>query len=210
MESNIVRLTYSRNDSVKYVSHLDLVHVFERALRRANLPVAYSNGFNPRMCLIFGNPLPVGLTSDCEMIDIEFTESIVIESTVAALAANLPEPIKILNTEPLSKPYENIVKKYTKATYMVKLSDAPGFIEKAISFFETGLSLVTLKKSKSGEKEIDIRPMIFDVKKQDDFMVLTVSHIPEASVKAELCVRAFSERLGIPCEILSIHKISVS
>ena len=62
-------LTYKRGDSIKYVSHLDFVRVFGRAFRRAELPIAYSEGFNPHPLLTFALPLSVGYTSECELME---------------------------------------------------------------------------------------------------------------------------------------------
>lgn len=65
-----LRVTLSRGDEIKYISHLDIMRLWERALRRADLPVAYSQGFSPHPRLSLAAPLPVGVTSDCEMMDL--------------------------------------------------------------------------------------------------------------------------------------------
>ena len=66
-------LRYEKTENVKYVSHLDFVRMFGRALRRAHLPIAYSEGFNPHPLLTFALPLSVGYTSECEIIELVFS-----------------------------------------------------------------------------------------------------------------------------------------
>lgn len=212
MKSNIFRLTYSRDENVKFVSHLDIVHVFERAIRRADIQIAYSNGFNPRMLLVFGNPLPVGLTSSCEMVDIELLCEMEDFELLDLLSKNLPKPFKIISVLPLKKPFDNIVKLYTEATYLISI-ETPDYdftVQKILSYYSTGLSIPAVKKSKSGDKEIDIRPMIYNISDESGNILLSVSHTPEASVKAELCINALANRLSLDIKINSIHKISVS
>src|SRR5690242_15350351 len=69
-----IRTKFRRSDEVKFISHLDLMKVFERAIRRARLPIAYSQGFNPHPGMVFGLPLSVGVTSDAEYGDFEITD----------------------------------------------------------------------------------------------------------------------------------------
>ena len=69
-----LRVKFTRGEEVKYISHLDMLKVFERALRRANIPIAYNKGFNPRPQIVFGLPLSVGVTSESEYADLEIYE----------------------------------------------------------------------------------------------------------------------------------------
>ena len=65
-----LRVTFTRGEEMKYITHLDLMRFWERALRRAELPVAYSEGFSPHAQIALAAPLPVGTTSDCELMDV--------------------------------------------------------------------------------------------------------------------------------------------
>ena len=105
-----IRIKFIRGEEVKFISHLDLMKVFERASRRANIPIAYSQGFNPHAHLIFGLPLSVGVTSQAEYADIELTEELDPENFMLGLNKQLPKGLIIVaakarNTKPkMSRP----------------------------------------------------------------------------------------------------------
>ena len=65
-----LRLTFTKTDSLKYIGHLDLHRTLERTLRRAGLPIAYSQGFNPQPRMNLAEALPLGITSECEVMDV--------------------------------------------------------------------------------------------------------------------------------------------
>ena len=90
-----LRLTFSKMGRAAYISHLDLLRTFIRALRRAEIPVKYSEGFNPHAQLTFAMPLSVGATSECEMVDITLTNPIDIADAVKKLGPAMPEGIEV-------------------------------------------------------------------------------------------------------------------
>ena len=209
--ADIFRVSYSRGDGVKFVSHLDFVKVFERALRRACVDVAFSNGFNPRMELVFGNPLPVGFTSDAEFVDINLATPMDGETLASKLAGELPESIKINGVQALEKPYVKILASFSKSVYRVTLeSQVPKFREKMADAYEKCGSLVTLKKSKSGEKEVDIKPLIygFSFDENGELIIKTASG-PEGNLRPELAVSTLAASAGIPVTIIHVHKTAV-
>lgn len=104
-----VRLRYAKHGKVRFTSHRDMARVWERALRRIDMPVAYSEGFNPRLKLHFGLALPTGFESEGEYLDIDIHPDVLLAVNAdesAALAANLPashsedpESVRILDLE---------------------------------------------------------------------------------------------------------------
>ena len=70
------RIRFSKQDMAKFISHLDLLRCFTRAIGRSGLPAVFTQGFNPHMKMTFALPLPVGVTSDCESVDITFEDCI--------------------------------------------------------------------------------------------------------------------------------------
>lgn len=91
-----LRFTFSTSDSLKYVGHLDLVRTWERALRRAGLPLAYSEGFNPQARLQFASALPVGATGRQELADVILTEPMDPDDFVRRVRPQLPTGLSIL------------------------------------------------------------------------------------------------------------------
>jgi len=204
----IFRLTYFRGDEVKYVSHLDFVRVFERAARRANIDVAFSDGFNPRMLMVFGNPLPVGVTSECELMDIELASEMDGEELINGLNGELPGNIKVLSYVVLEKPYSTILKTFNAADYIVTISSNDGdFVSKILECYEKEPAFVTMKKSKSGIKEVDIKPLIRKLSKvSENKMLITCTTGQENNLRPELAINTIAEKANISITINSIHK----
>ncbi|MBC7088385.1 MAG: DUF2344 domain-containing protein [Tissierellales bacterium] len=91
-----IRAKYTKLGYLKYLSHLDLIRLFNRSLTRTNLPVKFSEGYNPHPKLSLGNPLPLGIESMCEYFDIELTENISPNDFMITLNKVLPKDIKII------------------------------------------------------------------------------------------------------------------
>ena len=99
MKTQRLRVTFARGETTKYITHLDLMRFWERALRRAELPVAYSEGFSPHAQLAMAAPLPVGTTSDAELMDVFMAESVAPKTLIQSLIPQLPEGLSIVSAE---------------------------------------------------------------------------------------------------------------
>ena len=118
-----IRLTYKKGASLKYTGHLDLHKVWERTIRRAQLPLAYSQGFHPQPRLQQACPLPLGFISECEVIDLWLKEDLSVEEILAALIPALQPGIEIVKIEtiPLSDaPLQTTV---IAADYLAQFND---------------------------------------------------------------------------------------
>lgn len=91
-----IRIKFSKGPEVKFISHLDVMRTFERAIRRAGIPVAFSEGFNPHMKISWGPPLSLGIESTCEMADMYIEGWTKPNKLIEALNASLPAGIKVL------------------------------------------------------------------------------------------------------------------
>ena len=96
------RVQYSKDAAVRFISHLDVVRAVLRALAISELPVVYTQGFNPHPKLSFGPPLPVGATGEAEFFDLEFTRALTVEEIEAKFGAGLPEGLRVLSVSPLT------------------------------------------------------------------------------------------------------------
>ncbi|MBP5312805.1 MAG: DUF2344 domain-containing protein [Clostridia bacterium] len=208
MASDIMRLVYKRGELVKYVSHLDFVKVFERAIRRAGIEVAFSGGFNPRMLLVFGNPLPVGYTSSCELLDITFAKPYKTNYIAHTLNKHLPGDIAVVSASALEKPYASILQTVSFAGYEGKIEGLePGFGERLNQAFNENETIFTMKRSKSGEKNVDIKPMIKEFVITGGTLKITALSGQEGSLRPELALEAVSKLAGISdLSLVSVHK----
>ncbi|MEM5817349.1 MAG: TIGR03936 family radical SAM-associated protein, partial [Desulfitobacterium hafniense] len=91
-----VRIAYTKMEEAKYIAHLDLARVFERALRRASVRLAYSEGFNPHPKIAFGSALAVGVEGEQEYVDIELAQEMDLKELMGRLQEQLPTGIRLI------------------------------------------------------------------------------------------------------------------
>ena len=152
-------LKYGRGEEVKYISHLDFVRFIHRVIRRADLPMEFSQGFNPHPIMTVAMPLSVGVTSDSEYMKIGFDGDFTEEYIKNTLNENMPKGFEILAVrKDEGKKYD--FSKLDRAEYIVKIETNDNF---DIKTFLENKELKVMKKSKSGIKEADIRPYIHNI-----------------------------------------------
>lgn len=177
----LVRVKYCKNGPIKYISHLNLAQVFTRALRRADLPVVISGGFNPRFRISFGPPLPLGISSTSEYLDIRLKEEVKGEELTERLNLVLPRGLKVLQAKTIPSSTDSLVKIIDRASYIItlkvremqldstaknqenKLKELEQEIEKNNKRFLNLDEVIVEKQTKKGIKMVDIRPSILDI-----------------------------------------------
>jgi len=202
-----IRLKFTKGNEVKYISHLDLMRVFQRAIRRTGLPIAYSSGFNPHQEISFGAPLSLGVTSDAEYVDLKLAEAMDAEEIKARLNSSLPEGIKILGGKRLGDNPKSAMSLVTHARYKIRMrieSAAADELNKSIEDFLAQEQIKVMKEQPKKDfalKEIDIRQMVvgmrlFESKEElhtIDCLLLSGS---KGNLKPELLMMAFKEFTG--------------
>lgn len=207
---NEIRIRFVRGEEVKYISHLDLMRVFERALRRAHIPIAYSQGFNPHPQMVFGLPLSVGVTSEAEYGDFELSADMDPGEFSGRLNQQLPKGLKIIGAKRKCTK-SNIMASIFRASYVLYVFSGQNLgindMQKKIEDFMQRPELIVKKEGKKGSRDIDIRPMIHEFHVETDarpsnengffedglcFSVL-LSAGSMANLKPELLVSAFNE-----------------
>lgn len=157
-------LKYSRDDRVKYISHLDFVRLFHRTVRRTGMNFMFSQGFNPHPVMTVAQPLSVGVTSDCEYMKVGFNGDFSEEEIVSTINSAFPSGYKILAAKKVEGKEIDITR-IDRAVYTVELEyEGQADVDKLLKNSE----LKVMKKSKSGIKESDIRPYIFGLDVIDD------------------------------------------
>ena len=101
----IYRMRYEKRDEVKYIGHLDTMRTFTRCIKRTTLPIKFSGGFNPRVQLSFALPLGVGVTSECEYVDLELQDEVELDISEIVKEMNrvLPEGFRIISATKIEK-----------------------------------------------------------------------------------------------------------
>ncbi len=156
------RVTFAKRGALSFISHLDFNHSFIRMLKRAGLPLRYSEGYNPRPKIVFGLPLSVGMVGENEIVDIGLTEELTCEEVKARLAEAIPDEMEIKDVViPVVK-----VKNIELAEYTVEFEDFTADTDKICEILRNPPQV--LKHSKSGDKMVDISPMIKKVYASND------------------------------------------
>ena len=183
-------LKFTKNENVKYVSHLDLVRMFGRAMRRAGLEMSFSNGFNPHPIMNFAHPLGVGISSDCELIEIGFEGDICSAEILEKLEEAMPDGfgIKAAKLSEVKSPFSGL----SLAKYKMEIC---GSVD--IAGLLAMKEIITEKKTKSGVKETDIRPLIKSARvleiKDDCTVIEAVLSCGEPNLKPELFIKVIEE-----------------
>lgn len=192
-----VRIKFRKYGNLKFIGHLDVMRYFQKAMRRAEIPVCYSEGFSPHMIMSFASPLGVGLTSDGEYMDLRVESSPSSEEAVSRLNAVMVEGIEVLSWRLLPEKAGNAMASVAAADYEIRFRDgyAPkeGWQERFLTFMEQP-SIPVVKEGKKGARELDIRPLVFSYEVRDDAVFLRVSAGSAENLKPELLMRAFADR----------------
>lgn len=159
-----LRIQFTKEEPVRYISHLDLARAFERALRRAKLPLALSEGFNPHIKVAYASALSVGVTSSSEFVDIELREILPEDTAVMALRQQLPAGLNIVDYRMLETNPAALMKVVNMAGYTleVPLSRPVGEDELRahLASLLRATELVFTRSSPKGTRTIDLRPLI--------------------------------------------------
>lgn len=157
-EPRTVRLCFIKVGALQYISHLDLQRTFTRILARAELPLWFTQGFNPHPKLVFGLPLPVGCESTCEMADIRIERDMPCEEILARLKGATSAQLDFTDCYVAERKFADIAS--AEYEYHIEAPAADEALCDAIVTVLTTSPLTVLKRSKSGEKEVDIVPLI--------------------------------------------------
>lgn len=161
-----IRLTFSKSGPLIYTSNLDLYTLWERAARRAGLPLTYSQGFHPQPKIHFGAPLPLGFSSRCELVDMRLNEDLELDSLAGRLNETLPPALRVTKVEAVEDSTPALQTLVTSADYEVRLREDRGIPDLA-ERVEAVLRAQSVARERRG-KRYDLRPLIEDLRVRED------------------------------------------
>lgn len=188
---------------MKFIGHLDIMRYFQKAIRRAEIPIAFTSGYSPHMIMSFANPLGVGLTSDGEYFDIELTESIASKEAVRRLNEQMVDGMEIVSFMQIPDDKKSKgMSIVAGADYLssVKNGSLPEDLAEKLEAFYAQNEICVVKKTKKSEKEVDIRPMIYKLECRDGKIYMRVAAGSVQNLKPELVTEAFVRYLGMDAE----------
>ena len=202
---NMYVIKFAKNGYMKYISHLDTVRLFRNTFKIAGVELAYSQGFNPHPKMSFAQPLPLGYSSTCEIIEFETVEDIEPGAIIDAMNAVIPKGIALINCERL-KTGGSFAARLTAAEYEISMPYDPtrarDIGELCGGFLKQSRIPVEKRQKKTGQKkEIDIKSMIrsFSFALTDDKIILlaTLDAGSVSNLSPELLIPAFVSFSGI-------------
>lgn len=162
-----IRMWFGKIDEMSLISHLDLVRLFDRAIRRAALPISFTGGYHPGPKIAIANALSLGITSNGEIVDFELTEDMDIEEFRTRLAAQLPENVPIYKVEEVDIKSLNASRIMDRAEYLITLKVAEDIVtpwQNWLDQINNAQSILWEKFTKSGsKKQINLRDRLFSL-----------------------------------------------
>ncbi len=195
-----VRIKYSKQGLMKFIGHLDMMRYFQKAIRRAGIDVTYTEGMSPHMSMSFALPLGVGMTSDSEYVDVDLNTPIPGSLIVERLNSSAPEGVHFTQAReiPVGKAHKGM-NLAARADYTLTMRPeyawGEGWKDELMKWLEQP-HITVMKKGKKTEKEVDIRPLIYEAKFSGDKLVLGLGAGLDRNVRPELVMKAFADASG--------------
>jgi len=188
---------FIKGSGIKFISHLDLMRTFQRAIRRAGLPISYSKGFNPHADISFATPLSVGTWSTGEYLNMELDEKLDEKYIMEKMNDNLPGEIRIVYVKEIDDKLPALMAIVAGSSYQITIVNIKekGLDKALLEEFIIRPVIEVTKYGKNGEKIVDIKPMIRELKliEQDDdsSIIYTVTDSgSKSNLNPELIVQA--------------------
>lgn len=167
-----IRIKFQKYGVMKFIGHLDMMRYFQKAIRRADIDIAYSGGYSPHQIMSFAAPLGVGVTSDGEYFDIRVNSSKSSQESIQALNETMAEGISVLEYKRLPDTAKTAMSLVAAADYLIyakpgaaPLAETPeGLQAKVQAFYEHQSEICIDKQTKKREITMDLKPLIYQMK----------------------------------------------
>ena len=194
---------FGKNPRLRFISHLDLQRFFQRALNRTGLPIAFSQGFNPHPVMAFASALALGWTSDYEVLDVKLSAPIGRKRAEESMRAALPGDLPVIQVKMVEDRLPSLMPMVYASEYRI---DNSGVTEEMLADFRAQETVTAVRRTKSGEREINIRPLAYDLRLDGDALIARLALTDRDTLKPDLLVKTLT---GKENEELRIHRIAL-
>ncbi|MBN1348949.1 TIGR03960 family B12-binding radical SAM protein [candidate division KSB1 bacterium] len=157
-DAYFLRINYRKNAEMRFTSHLDMIRIFERAFRRSELPIAFSQGFSPHPKISYGLPLAIGHTSEVEYLDVQLIGNS-IPTFEERLSRHLPRGVELIRVKKYVTKPQSLTATINRADYRIKIRPTPN-LQEHIDKFRSAPAFPVSRKRKNQIKVIDIKPYV--------------------------------------------------
>ena len=195
------RIKFRKYGVLRFIGHLDVMRFFQKLMRRADIPIAFTGGYSPHMIMSFASPLGIGLTSDGEYLDIELTAPVDSLEAVKRMNKECAEGIEVISIRQI--PDEKKMTGMTilaAADYLVSVKEGtlPENWKEGFSDFMAQKEIRVIKQTKRSEREVDIRPLIYRWKIRGESIFLQLAAGSAENLKPDLVMETFLSGSAVP------------
>ena len=195
-----LRIKFSKHGPIKFIGHLDVMRYFQKAIRRADIDIAYSEGFSPHQIMSFAAPLGVGLESNGEYMDIEVHSLTSTQDMLERLNKQMAEGIEVLEVKLLPDNAGNAMASVAAAKYTIRFREGYELdfaYKELLEEFYAQEEIIVTKKTKKSESTFDMKPYIYDCHVEEDGAIsLTVDASSSGNIKPSLVISALYAKNG--------------
>lgn len=195
-----VRIRFSKEGSLKFIGHLDVMRYFQKLMRRADIPISYSEGFSPHQIMSFAMPLGIGDESIGEYVDIDIYEPISSKEAINRLNEKSVPEIQVLSFKEIpDTKATNAMSSITAAEYEICFRDEVDMnfdLSQKMTELMNQQQINVVKQSKKTTSELDIKPFIYKYNVENNSVRLLVSCGSVMNIKPELVMKALFEFAG--------------
>ena len=195
------RIKFRKYGVLRFIGHLDVMRFFQKLMRRADIPIAFTGGYSPHMIMSFASPLGIGLTSDGEYLDIELTAPVDSLEAVKRMNKECAEGIEVISIRQI--PDEKKMTGMTilaAADYLVSVKE--GTLsenwKEGFSDFMAQKEIRVIKQTKRSEREVDIRPLIYRWEIRGESIFLQLAAGSAENLKPDLVMETFLSGSAVP------------
>lgn len=190
---------FEKGERLRHIGHLDIQRAVMRALRRSGLPVSYSKGFNPHILLTFASALSTGAAGRREIMDVQLDRDVTPEEFLAAMNSAMPPDMQLSFARVLDDHHIALMAQVQAADYTITILE-DGAAEKLIGALPAFLaqeSIMAMRKTKSGMKETDIRPLLLALSGEGNVLRAVMTLTERLACKPNMLVDALSAFAGV-------------
>lgn len=196
-----IRIKFAKYGTMKFIGHLDMMRFFQKAIRRADIDIRYSEGFSPHQIMSFAAPLGVGLESYGEYMDIEVLSMTSTEEIKRALNQVMVEGVEVLAVTVLPEQAKNAMASVAAASYSIKMKEGPfpiAGLEEKIQEFYSQDSIPYIKETKKSTVELDLKQGIYALRGEDDGAIyMLVNASSSDNIKPTMVLEKFCAFAGV-------------
>lgn len=206
-----VRLKFVKKDAMKFIGNLDLMRTLQKIFRQADLPMAYSGGYNPRQIFSIAAPLSVGLTSEGEYLDLELTRTIDLTQIIDQINKCCPKGLIMLQAIQIDETEPPAMASVSASKYIINQNEILMTSDKIAQFAQQD-TIVIAKKSKKGiMNNLDIKPGIYNMTALENKVIITIASGSVFNIKPDAILQAYSDFIGVTYDPFnySVHRVEL-